>query len=356
MTISAGEGAPGHGPRRPPAAGQHTISPVLDIALKDLVLRVLRGVNLTIPRSTHTAVVGLPGCGASTLLRLIAGVERPAKGSIVIGTQDVTAVVAERRPLLYATAELDVPGRWSVEHALVNAVRSRTLDRVDRHREVQLAAGKWQLDPTRKVDTLSGSEKATVHLARIELRKPAILIADRLLRDLPAAADEWYRTLRVMGATVVSAPSSLSELGLTDGVAVLEDGRIVQEGSAAAVFRAPRSLAAARSTGEVSVVPVVVRGTAVESPIGSWVADAPFQGAGIAVVRPDAFTVAKNGEESDFIFGIEEATFENGRWLARGLVTGATPLRVALPASEPVYKGRVLALRYDAREFTILPR
>ena len=319
---------------------------MLDVSLR------LDSIELTFSRSTHTAVTGPPGCGASTLLRIIAGEER--RGTVQIGTRDVSKLPTDRRPLLYLTSEIDVPGRWSVEHALVNAVRARTLDREDRHAELRLAAEKWQLDLNRRVATLSDSERARVHLARIELRKPAIVVADKLLRDAPHLADEFFRTLRVLGTTVISAPSSPAELGLTDRVVILDRGKVVQEGTAAQIFSEPRCEAAAIATGAVNVIPVIVKGRSVSSPIGEWDADAPFQGEGKALIRPDAFHVAKPGEESDLIFGIEEATFENGVWIARGYLTGVLSLRVALPRGEKVHKGRVLALRFDPGEITLV--
>ncbi len=319
---------------------------MLDVSVR------LDGVELTFPRSTHTAITGPPGCGSSTLLRVIAGEER--RGTVQIGTRDVTKLPTDRRPLLYVTSEIDVPMRWSVEHALVNAVRGRTLDREDRHTELQLAAEKWQLDVNRRLGTLSDSERTRVHLARIELRKPAIVVADKLLRDAPHLADEFFRTLRVLGTTVISAPSSPAELGLTDRVVILDRGKVVQEGTAAQVFSEPMSEAAAIATGAVNAVPVIVKGRSISSPIGEWEADAPFQGEGKALIRPDAFHIAKPGEESDLIFGIEEATFENGAWIARGFLTGALSLKVALPRSEKVHKGRVLALRFDPDEVTLI--
>ena len=317
----------------------------------DVTVR-LEELELTFPRSTHTAVTGPPGCGTSTLLRVIAGEDR--RGFVRIGTRDVSKLPASRRPLLYVTGDIDVPARWSVEHALVNAVRGRTLDREDRHTELQLAAEKWRLDLKRRIGTLSDSERTRVHLARIELRKPAIVVADKLLRDAPHLADEFFRTLRVLGTTVISAPSSPAELGLTDRVVILDHGKVVQEGTAAQIFTEPRSEAAAIATGAINVIPVVVKGRIVSSPIGEWDADAPFQGEGKALIRPDAFHVAKRGEESDLIFGIEEATFENGVWIARGYLSGVLSLRVALPRGEKVHKGRVIALRFDPAEITLV--
>jgi ABC-type sugar transport system ATPase subunit len=329
---------------------------VLDLSLHGVSLRLLDEVSLTFPRSTHTAIVGPPASGASTLLRILAGEERPSRGMVHIGSRDVTKLSASRRPLLFATASLDFPMRWSVEHALINAVRSRTLDRVDRHLELQLAASKWHLDALlgRSIATLSDHERTRVQLARIELRKPAVVIADRLLHDAPDLADEWYRTLRVIGATAISATAATSELGYTDRIVVLDRGRVVQEGAAAHVYSSPNSEASAIATGAVNVIPIVISRGVVESPIGSWSSHA-FEGEGIALARPRDFEVATKGEDSDLIFGIEEASFQEGRWLARGFITGVLTLQVELPREVAVEKGRLLPLRYDPSRFTLLP-
>jgi ABC-type sugar transport system ATPase subunit len=336
---------------------------VLDVAVENVSLAPrLRDITLTFGKSTHTAIIGPPSSGASSLLRIIAGELRPDSGEVRIGARTVTKLSSGRRPLLLVTSSIDAPARWSVGHLLVAAVRQRTLDRVDRHHEYELALKKWKLDHLvdRPLRTLSSSEVTIAQLARVELLRPGIVIADRVLERLnPSAvrliADEFYRTLRVMGATVISAPASAAELGLTDRVVVLDRGRVVQEGSPAAVYRRPSCEAAAIAMGEVNVIPITVRGDVVESAIGTWNAHAAFQGSGIALARPEDFLVAVAGEESDFIFGIEEASFQDGHWIATGILTGALDLRVMLPGELAVHKGRLIPLRYDSSRFVLLP-
>ncbi|HEX6097682.1 MAG TPA: ATP-binding cassette domain-containing protein [Thermoanaerobaculia bacterium] len=342
---------------------------MLDIALRNLTFRypegfALRDVTLTFPRNTHTTLTGPPACGASTLLRLIAGTLRPQSGEVVLGQRRVNEIKAANRPLLFATSAMDVPQRWSVQHALVAAVRTRSLDREDRHQEYALAAEKWGLVPLleRRLSTLSSTELARASCARIELLRPAILLADRLLEGVSASAraslaDMLFRTLRVHGTTVVSAPASRDELAVTDRVVVLHEGRVVQSGSAAEVFARPVDEAAAVATGEADQIPIDIRGTTVESVIGSWEIDPPpFQGSGIALVRPGDFAPAKPGEDSDVIFGVEEAGFADGRWIAHGVLSGGVTLRIELPSGTGVHKGKLMALRYDATRFTLIPR
>jgi len=336
---------------------------VLDVALENVSLDDrLRDITLTFAKSTHTCIAGPPAAGASTLLQIIAGQLRPSKGHIRFGARDVTRLPPSRRPSLFATSAIDAPARWSVSHLLIAAVRRRSLDREDRKTELDQTVEKWKLSAItgRSLRSLSSTEWTIVNLARIELLRPAILIADRLLEHVnPSAAakiaDAFYRTLRVMGTTVISAPASAEELGLTDRLVVLDEGRVVQADVAPHIYHHPLSEAAAQATGDVNVIPITVRGNVVASPIGSWqVANADFQGNGIALARPEDFSIAEKGEESDLIFGIEEASFRQGRWIATGILTGGLNLRVVLPGDVPVHKGRLIPLRFDAARFAIL--
>jgi ABC-type Fe3+/spermidine/putrescine transport system ATPase subunit len=326
---------------------------VLDVSV------VVDGVTLTFPKSTHTAIVGPPACGASTLLRVISG---DARGSVRIGARDVSALRRGKRPLFYATSALDAPGRWSLRHLLIAAVRTRTLDREDRHHEYELAVEKWQLGELlgHRLDALSSTEKTRANLARIELLKPAILVADRMLElanpsVIAKLADDFHRTLRVAGTTVISAPASRVELGLCDRVVVLDGGRVVQSGIASEIFGEPVSEAAAMSTGDVNVIPIEIRGGIVTSAIGTW-ESASFEGAGVALARPDDFVIAKKGEDSDLIFGVEEASFRDGRWYLKGFITGGLILDVVVPRDTAVHKGKLFPLRYDPARFRLLPR
>lgn len=342
---------------------------MLDVALHHVTFRHRSGfeiadVSAEFRASTHTAITGTAGAGVSTLLRLLTGDLTPDSGEVTIGSRPVNATRRSKRPMLYATEAPDVPGRWAVDHALVAALRDRSLDRFDRQREFALAAKKWKLEHLlpRRVDTLSSSERTLVNVAMIELKRPAILVADRLLAALnPAArdrvADELYRALRVIGTTVITAPADHSELAFSEQVVLLHRGRVIQTGSAAAVYTNPVDDAAAEAMGSINALPVTIRGNVVESPIGNWNIDAPpFQGSGLALLRPEDFKLAAAGEESDFVFGIEEAGFSRGQWIARGFLSGALVLRIALPRETPIRKGRLLAMTFDPARARLLQR
>lgn len=320
----------------------------------DVTVRV-QNISLTFAKSTHTAIVGPPAGGVSSLLRIISGESR--EGEVFIGARDVSTFPRSRRPLLYVTRDIDAPARWSVRHLLIAAARQRTLDRVDRQRELDLAVEKWKLDRVldRPLRTLSATEHTRANAARIELLKPAILVADRVLDHIPTA-DDFYRTLRVLGTTVISTPTATSELGFTDRVVVTDNGTVVQDGTFAQIYRHPASRAAAEATGDVNLIPITIRGGEVESVIGNWkMIAAPFEGSGLAAIRPEDFAIAAKGEESDLIFGVEEAIFQGDHWRATGILTGNVALTVRLPRDLEVHKGRLLPLRYDPTAIALFP-
>ena len=107
----------------------------------------------------------------------------------------------------------------------------------------------------------------------------------------------------------------------------------------------------------MNVIPIHVRGNAVESVIGTWMVSRPsFEGTGVALARPHDFEIAPAGTESDLIFGVEEASFHGDRWQARGVLSGNVTLRVELPAGSTIHKGKLIPLRFDPNRFTILAR
>lgn len=343
---------------------------MLEVALRNITFAYPRGsfairdLSVAFARSEHTAIVGAPAAGVSTLLRLIAGDLEPQKGDVIIGTRVVTAEKRSRRPLVFATTDPDVPARWSVQHALIAAARTRNLDRIDRQAEISQSLERWTLQTLldRRLDSLSGSELTRLQLARIELMRPAILVCDRLFADAaPSVADrlrdEMHRLLRVMGTTVISGVSSHDELGLAHTVMVIEDGQLIQHGAPADLYRSPGSEAAAASLGPINVIPAVIRHGEVQSSIGYWQIDPiPFEGTGVILIRPEEFTLAPPGEESDLVISVEEAKFVSGRWLASSYVSGGVPLQLFLPPATEVHKGKLLALRFDPRKARLLPR
>jgi len=335
---------------------------MLDVAVEKLSFHyprsefLLHELGLLFPKQTHTILAGPGGGGKTTLLNLIAGDLRTRHGIVRIGSREVNDVKRSGRPLLRLTGDSALPPRWSPRHVLIAAARQKKGDDFDdRRRQVELAEEKWGLSSIaeHRCDRLSRSERCRVQLAQIEILRPAILLAERLLEgaspgEADSLADQFYRTLRVIGTTLINEPSRLDEQQYADRIVVLEAGALVQEGSIKEVHDAPSDAVAAAATGSVNLVPVRIRSNAVDSPIGAWdLRVAPFQGEGIALIRPEQFAIAAAGEPSDFIFSVEEASFARGAWHLSGFISGGGILRVSVPTDLAIHKGKLLPLRFD---------
>ncbi|HUF16652.1 MAG TPA: ATP-binding cassette domain-containing protein [Thermoanaerobaculia bacterium] len=322
----------------------------------------ITGLDLSFDRNTHTALTGPAGGGKTTLLRLLGGALSPDGGRIMLGTREITSLRASRRPILSVGRDPIYPARWSVTHWLVAALRTRTLDREDRLRELELITENWSLGSLgdRRYRTLSTGEQLRLRLAVIEALHPAILLAERVLEgaspgELPDLADRLYRSLRVMGTTVISEISAGRETGYCDRAVVLHEGAVIQSGVPQELHERPASPTTAAAFGVSNLLEVKVRNGKADSMIGQWDAPGTPDGPGMAIIRADQFSIAREGEDSDLIFGIEEANFSEGRWHLRGMITGGAHLHVTLPGDLEIHKGRLLPLRYNQDRIVIFP-
>lgn len=332
---------------------------MLDLALEDVSYRRdplrVEGLSVRFPASTHTALVGSPASGKSAILELFEGSLRADAGRILFGGRDVTAARAGTRPAVHSGWTEEPPLRWSVRHVLVAAARTRrSLDFEDRRDEVDRTANEWGLAPLldRKLRRLSTHQRLICRLAQLILLRPAVLLAERLFAGATsgtsdALQDRFWRRLRAEGATVIHEISHPAEIGWCDRVALIAGGRVLASGAPTeVVFRSP-SPELAELVAPSTAIPVRIRGTTVESPIGSWdLPSAKFEGPGVAIGRPWDFSVAAAGEESDFLFGIEEARFLGPRWELTGILTGGTILKVWVDAETRPAKGKLLPMRF----------
>ncbi|MGH3930880.1 MAG: ABC transporter ATP-binding protein [Pseudonocardiaceae bacterium] len=228
---------------------------------------VLRGVDLTVPEGALAAVLGPSGCGKTTLLRLVAGFETADTGEVTIDGQLVSgagvAVPPERRRVGVVPQEgalfphLSVAG--NVGFGLPRGQRST---RVTEILELVGLGGYQQRMP----HELSGGQQQRVALARALAPGPALVLLDEPFSALDtglrgALREDVRRALRATGATAILVTHDQQEaLSTADIVAVLQGGTIVQAGTPAELYNAPRDLDVATFLGETVVLDAVLCG------------------------------------------------------------------------------------------------
>ena len=267
---------------------------------------VLRGLDLSVSEGTLAAVLGPSGCGKTTLLRIIAGFERPDSGAVLIGGTVVAgpdaALPPERRRVGIVPQEGALFPHLSVA-ANVGFGLHRGARRTARINEMLELVGLGGFG-RRMPHELSGGQQQREAVARALAPSPALVLLDEpfsaLDTGMRAALREDVRAaLRTARTTAVLVTHDQQEaLSVADLVAVLHDGRIVQAAPPAALYTTPDDLAVATFVGEAVVLEAVLDDGVVRCALGDLaVRDGPTgSGRGRVVVRPEQIVIRRANE------------------------------------------------------------
>ncbi|GAA4261760.1 ABC transporter ATP-binding protein [Dactylosporangium darangshiense] len=240
-------------------------------------VRVLADVGLDVADGTTTAILGPSGCGKTTLLRLVAGFDRPDAGSIVLGGREVTAgrrgLPPDQRNIGYVAQEGALFPHLTVHANIAYGLPRRTTTASARRARVAELLELVSLDPVlsrRYPHELSGGQQQRVALARALARRPALVLLDEPFSSLDTALRATTRAavaaaLRAAGVTALLVTHDQAEaLAMADQGAVLARGTFTQVGPARDVYAHPADLDTARLLGAGTALPgKVADGTAV---------------------------------------------------------------------------------------------
>ncbi len=261
------------------------------------------GLDLEVRRGELLAVLGPSGCGKTTLLRLVAGFERPDAGTITIEGTTVAGpgrfVPPERRRVGIVVQDHALFPHLTVAANVAYGLRTGRgggeRDREARVGDVLALVGLEGLGGRYPAE-LSGGQQQRVAIARALAPKPGVVLLDEPFANLDAALRARIRfevraILKAAGATVVLVTHDQEEaLSLADRVAVVDRGRVVQVGPPDDVYRRPANPFVARFVGDADLVPGTSDGATVTTPLGTLAVEGDVPGAGpaLAVVRPEA--------------------------------------------------------------------
>ena len=214
-------------------------------------------VDLTVADGELMVLVGPSGCGKSTLLRLIAGLETPTAGRILIDGRDVTSLPPQDRDVAMVFQSYALYPHLTVRENLAFGLRVRRTPRDVIATQVERAAAALGLEPLldRKPGQLSGGQRQRVALGRAMVRNPKVFLLDEPLSNLDArlrmeTRAELARLHRRLGATSVYVTHDQEEaMTLGERMAVIRDGRIEQVAQPLEVYRRPASLFVAEFVG-----------------------------------------------------------------------------------------------------------
>lgn len=344
------------------------------IALRELTKQfigrqpaALVGVNLDILPGTCTALLGPSGSGKSTILRIIAGLENPSGGQVLLEGRDITQVLPEKRnvglvfqrPLLFphlsiidnvAFADRAAGRPW-------RSARERALPYLEMVQLADLGG--------RRVGSLSGGQEQRVALARALAAQPTILLLDEPFSALDTELrHEMHELLaeirRQLAPTVVLVTHDREEAAtVADRIAVLENGQLLQHDTVDRVYHRPATLAVARLMGGENFISGTVTDGIHHSALGPLhIENGTPDGPGVLVFRQEAVGVARGSviaASDDHLHGIIRAIKRTGLRRQATVHIHAAEIQVELPATLDVSAGDSVTIELRPEILSVVP-
>jgi len=251
------------------AAGPGAV-PVVDIQnvckSYQTALSAVDGVSFSVARDTFLCLLGPSGSGKTTLLRLIAGLETPDSGRVLIDGQDVTRIPAAQRRTNMVFQHHALFPHLNVRDNIAFGPRMRGVREREIDEQVQKALELVQLEghTARRIQELSGGQRQRVAIARAIINRPTVLLLDEPLASLDLQLrgelqTELRRLQRSLGNPFISVTHDQDEaMALADRIAIINHGRVEQIGTPHEIFYHPSSLFVAKFIGRNNVLDGVI--------------------------------------------------------------------------------------------------
>ena len=307
------------------------------------------GVSLDVERGEFLTLLGPSGSGKTTILMMVAGFVDPTEGAVRLDGRDITPLPPEKREFGMVFQGYALFPHMTVAENVGFPLRVRGLPRADRDARVRAALDLVQLAQftDRLPKQLSGGQQQRVALARALVFDPNLLLLDEPLsaldKKLRAELQEELKALhRRVGRTFINVTHDQEEaLSLSDRIAILNHGKLVQAGAPGALYERPATRFVADFLGKSNFLAGTVRsaenGLATLDVGGQAIAQAVDAAPAIGTpmllsLRPEKIALATGGADNTVAGTIASWSYLGAGYSLRVAVPGLGELRVALPA------------------------
>ena len=311
-----------------------------------------RGLDIAVADGEFMVLVGPSGCGKSTALRMVAGLESPTAGRVLIGERDVTALPPQERDIAMVFQSYALYPHMTVRENLAFGLRMRGAPRADIGVRVESAARALGIETVleRKPSQLSGGQRQRVALGRAMVRDPQVFLFDEPLSNLDAklrveTRAELARLHRRLGATIIYVTHDQEEaLTLGSRVAVMHDGVVEQVAPPMEVYRRPATVFVASFVGSPAMN--LLPGDAL--PLGGSPAGAASPAVVLGIRPHDVAIVARDaGDAEARVDVVEPRGSELLVYLRLGADGAGGELRVVAPPELEVPVDSIVGVRLN---------
>src|SRR5882757_4598113 len=265
----------------------------------------LEPATLDIARGETLVLLGPSGCGKTTMLRIIAGLELPDAGGLVLfDGKDMTSVPIERRNVGMVFQSYALFPNMSVADNIGYGLKIRGIGRQERAARIAELVALTNITglENRRIDQLSGGQRQRVALARAVAIRPGILLLDEPLTALDAALrdrlrGELNRLLRALGITTIYVTHDQAEaMELGDRIVVMQKGAIAQIGTPREIYFTPKNRFVAEFIGAANIIEAALENGDLVLPGGRQpIGENASASAVVAMVRPETIRVVDAG-------------------------------------------------------------
>lgn len=338
-------------------------------------VRAVDNFSLSVNRGDLVTLLGPSGCGKTTSLRILAGFENATAGSVYIDGLRVNDIPPQNRNTSMVFQSYGLFPHMTVMENVAYGLRVKHVPKREiqtRVQEVLALVGLVGLE-SRSVAKLSGGQQQRVALCRAIITKPEVLLFDEPLSNLDArlrkgTREQIRRLQQELGITSVYVTHDQAEaMSISDWVAVMQDGRLQQLGTAEEIYSRPANRFVADFIGEANLLQAVVVSTGADSiRIRSYDTElevqqpsegfVPDQNVAV-VVRPEAVDLVEPSEGD--VRAIVRFSHYTGSIVLYSLEL-PDALRMAVQVANPIERGfrqvdELVGLRFHRRSLHVLP-
>ena len=358
MAVISGPSGLGNSPM---ATNKEKGLSIINIDKRFAEVKALTDVTLDIHEGEFFTLLGPSGCGKTTLLRIIAGLELADTGQVLLGGRDITSLPATKRQVNTVFQSYALFPHLNIFENVAFGLRSRKVAQQDVESRVNRRLEMLGLEEMadRYPHQLSGGQQQRVALARALVNEPEVLLLDEPMSALDARLRaqvqvELRRLQRKLGQTFILVTHDQSEaLVVSDRIAVMNQGRIIQFGTPKEVYEQPRNQFVAEFLGAANLIEGHRTNGGINTDIGFLhLSSSPAWDKGTVAIRPERIRISDSPPDKNGIKArIREAIYRGTNidlWLEPG------PLRVRSPALRNFEAGEEVWLELPVEGLVIL--